>query len=157
MVANEQDLIAHCGINCGLCTAYLAYSRNIPLQKGVQHCTGCRVRNKNCAFIKKGCPSKIGKKISVCFECPQFPCERLKKIDARYRRDYTTSPVKNLEFLKEHGMEAFLKVQHEEHRCPKCGGTICVHNGFCYDCGKDALLHYVDAKKTTIRKQKTSK
>ncbi len=157
MVNREENLIAPCGINCGLCTAYLAYSSNMPQQKGVQHCTGCRARNKNCAFIKKQCPSKVGKQISFCFECTQFPCERLEKIDARYQRDYNTSPVKNLKFLKEHGMEAFLKAQQEEHQCPKCGGTICVHNGFCYDCGKDDLLHYVDTKKTTVRKQKPAK
>ncbi len=153
MDENEQKLIGNCGINCGLCTAYLAYSHNIPKQKGVQYCTGCRVRNKNCAFIKKACPSKLGKNITFCFECTTFPCERLKRVDARYQRDYNTSPIKNLEYLRDHGIESFIKAQHEEHRCPKCGSMLCVHNGFCYDCGKDVLLQFVAAKKTTVRKQ----
>ncbi len=157
MVEDERNLVAPCGMNCGLCTAYLAYARNIPKQRGIQYCMGCRIRNKNCAFIKKACPQKVGKDINYCFECPQMPCPHLKTLDARYRRDYNTSLIKNLEFMKEHGVDAFIKTQHEEHRCSKCGGVTSVHNGFCYDCGRDELLNYWTAKKTTVRKQKPSK
>ncbi len=157
MAENERNLVAPCGMNCGVCTAYLAYARNIPKQRGVIHCSGCRVRNKTCAFIKKACPQKIGKNLSYCFECTQFPCERLNKLDARYRRDYNMSMVKNLTLMKEHGIEAFLKAQHEEYGCKKCGGMTSVHNGFCYDCGKDELLAQVNTKHTTVRKQKSSK
>jgi hypothetical protein len=149
---DEQRLIGHCGINCGICTAYLAYAQNIPKQKGVTYCTGCRVRNKKCAFIKKNCPKKIGKKFIYCYECSRFPCQRLKQLDARYQRDYGESLIKNQEFMKEISLDAFLKAQHDKYDCKKCGGLISVHNGFCYDCGKEDLLAYVNAKKTMVRK-----
>jgi len=29
----DKNLIAPCGINCGICSAYLAYSQNIPKKK----------------------------------------------------------------------------------------------------------------------------
>nr|MDO8112652.1 DUF3795 domain-containing protein [Candidatus Sigynarchaeota archaeon] len=157
MVSEDQNLVAPCGINCGICTSYLAHSRDIPLQKGVSHCTGCRIRNKNCAFIKKNCEFKVGKEIAYCHECPTFPCERLKAIDDRYRRDYNTSLIENLTFIKEHGVDVFTKKQREQYKCAKCGGMICVHNGFCYDCGKAELDAYVKAKKSTVRKLKNRK
>jgi hypothetical protein len=33
MKESNKDLIAPCGMNCGICSAYLAYSRNIPRKK----------------------------------------------------------------------------------------------------------------------------
>jgi hypothetical protein len=49
-----SDLIAPCGMNCGVCKAYLAYSRGVPYKKGeISHCTGCLVRNKNVPSSKK--------------------------------------------------------------------------------------------------------
>jgi len=36
------NLIAPCGMNCGVCKAYLAYSYGVPEKKGqVTHCAGC--------------------------------------------------------------------------------------------------------------------
>jgi hypothetical protein len=30
----DKALIVPCGMNCGICSAYLAYSRNIPRKRG---------------------------------------------------------------------------------------------------------------------------
>lgn len=48
----SQELIAPCGMNCGICSSYLAYKNNM-YGKGFTNCTGCRARNKQCAFLKK--------------------------------------------------------------------------------------------------------
>jgi hypothetical protein len=153
MIEENKALIAPCGINCGVCTAYLALAKEIPKQKGVSYCTGCHVRNKNCAFIKKHCTAGLGKTISFCFEDPSFPCEKLTALDDRYRRDYHVSPIENLKTIRDRGMDAFIELQEQEFTCSKCGGTIGVHNRFCYDCEKDQLQAYVDRKKTSIKKQ----
>jgi hypothetical protein len=130
------DLIAPCGINCGICKAYLAYSRGVPKEKGkVSHCTGCRARDKKCAFIKRDCAKLREKQIRFCYECPQMPCERLAKLDALYVARYGMSMVENQKMLKEKGAEAFLKSQAEKYRCPKCGDVVSVHDGKCYACG----------------------
>jgi len=43
--------------------------------------------------------------------------------------------IDNLEFIKNNGIKAFLKKEKEKWTCKKCGGTICVHGGFCLNCG----------------------
>ncbi len=130
------DLVAPCGMNCGICKAYLAYSRGIPYQKGkVYHCTGCRVRNKNCAFIKRDCEKLRKNQICFCFECADMPCEHLTKLDAYYRSRYGMSMVENQKVIKEKGIAAFLFSQAERYYCPNCGDVVSVHNGKCYGCG----------------------
>jgi len=141
-MANKEftaDLIAPCGINCGLCKAYLAYSREVPYKKGeVYHCTGCRVRDKKCAFIKRDCEKLRKKQISYCFECQDMPCERLSKLDRLYTSHYGISPIENQKLIKEKGMDEFLKTEKEKHKCPSCGDVVSMHNGKCYACGFQA-------------------
>jgi hypothetical protein len=128
----KPELIAPCGMNCAICIAYMGYHMNGSKKK--VNCTGCRVRNKNCAFIMKRCKYLPKKEIEFCFECKEFPCENLKKLDKKYRTKYNMSMVENLKFIKEHGMEKFLHQQEKRYRCPDCGGVICVHNKRCYGC-----------------------
>jgi hypothetical protein len=132
----SPELIAPCGMNCGICKAYLAYSRGVPTQKGkVSHCSSCRARDKNCAFIKRDCPKKVGKQLNSCLECRERPCQRLRHIDQHYQARYDMSMVTNLEEIKEKGMDEFLKSQAEKYRCPNCGDVVSVHDGKCYACG----------------------
>ncbi len=49
------------------------------------------------------------------------------------------SMIENLVFIKEQGMETFLKKEDTNWRCPACGGTICCHNGLCFNCSLDKL------------------
>ncbi len=52
----KEDLIAPCGMNCAVCSSYLAYSKGIPQKRGaISHCAGCRPRNKQCAYLKGHC------------------------------------------------------------------------------------------------------
>ena len=133
------DLIAPCGMNCGICKAYLAYSRGVPYKKGeVSHCTGCLVRNKNCAFIRRDCKKLRKKQIRFCYECADMPCEQLAKLDGLYRARYGMSMIENLKMIRERGMDEFLKSQSERYRCASCDDIISVHNGKCYACGYQA-------------------
>jgi hypothetical protein len=130
------ELIAPCGMNCGLCKSYLAYSRGVPAKKGeVSHCSGCRVRGKNCAFIKRDCPRKVGTQIQSCLECSEMPCQRLSRLDEHYKARYGMSMVENLKEIKEKGMDEFLKNQEAKYRCPSCGDVVSVHDSRCYACG----------------------
>jgi hypothetical protein len=134
MAKFESVLIAPCGMNCGICKSYLAYTRGIPKKRGkVTHCLGCLPRNKNC-FIKRGCKNLRKERIKFCFECRDMPCENLDRLDRRYRKRYNMSMVENLNELKEKGMEQFLKNQEEKYRCQACGDFISVHDGKCYLC-----------------------
>ncbi|MFH1031934.1 MAG: DUF3795 domain-containing protein [Chloroflexota bacterium] len=133
----SPDLIAPCGMNCGICGAYLAYRKDIPLKPGNNvHCKGCRPRNKQCAFIKGRCtnPKLANNQITFCFECADFPCYSLRRLDERYRKNYQMSMIENLKNIERNGLTVFLREQREKYRCPNCGGVISVHNRKCYDC-----------------------
>jgi len=128
------ELIAPCGMNCGVCKSYLAYSRGVPEKKGkISHCTGCLPRNKNCV-LKRGCRKLRRNEIKSCLECDDMPCENLDRLDQRYRRHYGMSMVENLREIKERGMEKFLESQEEKYWCPECGDVVSVHDGKCYTC-----------------------
>ncbi len=127
------ELVAPCGMNCAVCSAYLCYQ--LPERNGKPKCQGCRPRGKMCAFIKRDCPPLRNGEYAFCFECATFPCEHLQKLDKRYRARYHTSFIENLGVIKARGMAAFLEEQRERHRCPACGGVVCVHDDKCYRCG----------------------
>lgn len=136
----KPELIAPCGMNCNVCSAYLAWKHDTR-KKGILkgYCTGCRVRPKQCASLKKRCETLINGRINFCYECPGFPCRWIKNLDKRYRTFYHMSEIENLQYIKENGMDKFLQKETEKWRCPECGDTICCHNGICFNCGLDKL------------------
>ncbi len=106
---NTKSLIAPCGMNCGICMAYL---------REKNHCPGCRIDSykpitrvrckiKTCRYFKYG-------KAKFCFQCDEFPCANLKHLDKRYRTRYNMSMIENLENIRENGIRKF--VQSEQTR-----------------------------------------
>ena len=136
----KEELIAPCGMNCAVCSGYLAMKNDIK-SRGIRipYCAGCRPRNKQCAFLKKRCALIGSGKIKYCSECPDFPCGSLTKLDKRYQSRYRMSMVANLTCLKEQGLEALLDKENEKWRCSRCGEAICCHNGLCYRCDLETL------------------
>ena len=126
----NEELIAPCGMNCAVCAGYLARQYDLKSQgimKG--YCVGCRPRGKNCAFMKKRCERLGSGRVKYCYECAEYPCRNLKHLDKRYRTNYRMSMIENLEYIKKHGIETFLKKEEAKWRCPECGAVICCHNG----------------------------
>ena len=136
----NEELIAPCGMNCGICSGYLAFKNDIK-SRGVRmpYCQGCRPRNKQCAFLKKRCEPLLSGRIQYCYECDDFPCRNLQHIDKRYRTLYRMSMIENLEYIKKEGIEPFLEKEAEKWQCPECGGVICCHNGICFECGLEKV------------------
>lgn len=128
---NKILLIASCGMNCGICRAYLRLKNK---------CHGCKVDNINkpvsCIHCKiKNCCVFQNGKVKFCFECKEFPCDRLKHLDKRYRTKYNMSMIENLGNIKKNGIRKFVRNEKMRWSCSKCCGTICVHNGLCSNCG----------------------
>lgn len=118
-------LIAACGMNCALCIAYLRDKNNCPgcrLQgqlnsSNAKYCRKCII--KNCQFLKKS-------KQKYCSrQCPDFPCQRLKNLDKRYRTKYGMSMIKNLGFIEKNGIRSFLRKEKEKWK--KGQEVFCVH------------------------------
>ena len=131
----DINLAAPCGFYCGTCRHYLAQSKGLLKEKHLKHgCKGCRTQNKNCSWIKKDCALIRKNKIDFCFECVDFPCVNLKKLDLRHVQDDNVSLIDNLKQIKNKGLKIWLKEQEEKWKCPKCGGNLCVIDKECYDC-----------------------
>ncbi|MCX6353824.1 MAG: DUF3795 domain-containing protein [Candidatus Aureabacteria bacterium] len=144
----RKELIAPCGMNCVICGRYLAMKYDVKSQ-GVRmpYCAGCRVRGKQCAYLKKPCGSLLNNSAGYCHKCAGFPCGRLGTIDARYRKRYRMSMIENLRFIKSQGLKKFLAREKKKWRCRRCGGIICCHNGLCFSCD----LHILKKKKQKYR------
>jgi len=140
MISMEEQLVAPCGMNCGVCVNYLAMKNDLNM-KGFRkrYCVGCLPRGENCSFLKNSC-ELVGKGlVRFCNECGDFPCSRLKALDKRYQTKYHMSMIENLKFIKEHGMARFLEEEGAKWRCPECGEIICCHNGLCLSCSLEKL------------------
>ena len=128
----STELIAPCGMNCRICIGYFGYTMSGKKRK--MQCIGCNPSGKSCAHLKKYCEKLKKKEIEYCYECLDFPCEQLRKLDMKYRRRFDYSTVANLEYIRDKGMKEFLQEQEERYKCHNCQGVICVHNGKCYSC-----------------------
>lgn len=127
----KKELIAPCGMNCGICMAYL---------RKKNHCAGCLNEDEDKVphlqrCIIRNCDTIRHNDSGFCYECENYPCKRLKQLDKRYRTRYKMSMLENLEFIKTKGLAAFKEKELERWRCPECGGVICVHRGYCFSCG----------------------
>lgn len=136
----DSVLVAPCGMNCAVCSAYLSQKNNIPKVRGkIHYCQGCRPRNKQCAFLKKKCADKgklLKGKVEFCFECGKFPCDNLKRIDDVYSNNYGMSMLDNLNAIKKGGINKFIKSQCRKYGCKKCGALVSTHSGKCFACDK---------------------
>lgn len=134
------DLISPCGMNCAICSGYLALKYDVK-NKGVRmpYCTGCRPRDKQCAFLKKRCDLLLNNKIDYCFQCKKFPCDNLQHLDKRYHTFFRMSMIENLEFIRNYSITKFLEKESKKWTCTKCGEIICCHNGICFNCELDKL------------------
>ncbi|MFO7791686.1 MAG: DUF3795 domain-containing protein [Candidatus Saliniplasma sp.] len=128
----REELIAPCGMNCAVCVSHFGYT--MAGKKRKSRCPGCKSRDKGCSFLKKYCEKLSDRTVEFCFECGEFPCEPLERLDNSYREKYGMSMIKNLRSIKKNGMDRFLKEQEEKYRCPECGGSTCVHTNICYTC-----------------------
>jgi hypothetical protein len=129
---NSSNLIASCGMNCGICMAFL---------REKNHCPGCRATSGiikksilNCRI--KNCDERQKSKSDFCFNCVNYPCEKIKHLDKRYRTKYGMSMIDNLNKIKDFGLAKFVKSEKTRWACSACGNQICVHNKKCYFCEK---------------------
>ncbi len=128
----KRDLIAPCGMNCGICIGYLREKRpcggcfktNDDNKPNV--CRSCKI--VNCEFL-----AETGS--GFCYDCKKYPCARLKNLDKRYRTKYGMSMIENLGNIKKFGIEKFVESEQNRWKCSDCGELLCVHRFSCLKCG----------------------
>ncbi len=133
LVTEQKILIAPCGMNCAVCIGYLREKNtcpgcNIESKSKATYCQSCII--KNCEHIKTNASG-------FCYDCPTYPCKRLKQLDKRYRGKYHMSMIENLNYIKEQGLEKFLKKENQKWRCSSCNGQLSAHRNNCLECGQE--------------------
>jgi len=133
-----------CGIYCGACGTLHAFregrveehAKFAQMAPEDVMCAGCKTDQLadyciGCHF--RDCARDRG--IEFCFECDEFPCEPL----VAFRKDkypHHSTVLKNLETIKEKGLDAWLAEQEERWSCPKCGEAFHWYRDTCRNCGE---------------------
>lgn len=119
----NKNLIAPCGMNCGVCLHYLRAQNKCP------GCfTGRKVNEKPIKCSRRLCKKRNG---DFCYDCDSYPCESIKTLDERYRKRYGMSEIENLKYIRDNGIDKFIEQQENKYR--KDSETFCVHDGNWYE------------------------
>ena len=126
---SRAGLIAPCGMNCGVCFAFLRQRHP---------CPGCRVDDPRKPKTRRGCRIRncAESRGRFCAGCARFPCARLSHLDERYHRNYGMSMIENLRRIKTGGLQRFVEQERARWACPGCGATLCVHQAACPACAR---------------------
>ncbi|HEY31720.1 MAG TPA: DUF3795 domain-containing protein [Dehalococcoidia bacterium] len=141
MRQDARKLVGICGLYCGTCQNYLAYqendveqlekisqSTNIPMEE--IRCDGC-LSDKLfplCVDCRHGFRRCAGdKKVTWCFQCPDFPCQRLEDFTGVHVVDgisHHANVIEDLRDMKERGIEQWVEKQERAGRCQECGKRL---------------------------------
>ena len=151
MKEDVRKLVSICGLYCGTCPQYLAYQENdaeqlakISRERGIPvkevRCDGClsdRVISfcVECRHGFRQCAKE--KKVTWCFECVDFPCQRLRDFTNIHIVDgisHHAHVIDDLQYMKEQGIEAWVEKQEKAGRCPQCGKRLYWFTRVCPNC-----------------------
>jgi hypothetical protein len=148
----DTNLAAICGIYCGSCPAYLALRRDdqaeleslarvngIPVQE--VGCAGClsgllMPECRECRHGFRACAKSHS--VTWCFECPEFPCQRLRdfrNIHERKGVSHHKNVIADLTRMQEMGVESWLEAKSRESSCQNCGQGLYWFERKCPSCG----------------------
>jgi hypothetical protein len=151
MKQDVRKLVGICGLYCGTCPLHLAYQENdteelekISQERGIPieeiRCDGClsdRVISfcRDCRAGFRRCAEEKG--VTWCFECPEFPCQRLRDFTNDHIVDgisHHAHVIDDLRYMKEYGIEAWVGEQEKVGRCSQCGKRLYWYTRICPDC-----------------------
>jgi len=118
------DLVAPCGIDCGICELYTCkdnaqlFDQLVAkgISKDIIPCNGCRPTNGKCPLISKTCDTYnciSEKKLNFCYECGEFPCNTLHPSADRASTLPHNMKMYNLCTIKKDGLEKFVEKSSE--------------------------------------------
>jgi len=140
----NQELVAPCGLYCGVCGVYCASESNDqPLKEKLAkaygdtpdkiNCGGCLSDSVYwyCAVCAiKSCTK--GKGYSGCHQCADFPCD---KIDNFPVPEGKKNILRAIPIWRELGTEAFVKGEEKLFSCDNCGTKLFRGARKCRQCG----------------------
>lgn len=114
----DEKTAAICGLFCGTCPSYPNDCHGCLSDKLTAHCVDCPNGFRNCAKQHK---------VTRCYECAEFPCERLKAFSKTHHQNgigHHETVIADLTYMRDHGVRAWVMKQTTENTCPKCSKLI---------------------------------
>ncbi len=137
MVEVKKELLAPCGLYCGVCSIYIAHRDNnqkfkqvlFPVYKDFAKsvedisCTGCL--SDGIVFpMCKSCPIKkctIEKGIEGCHQCDEFPCKFINNFPVPIVKKVM---LRTIPAWRELGTEKWVEEEEKRYVCPECGNKL---------------------------------
>ncbi|MEG0034505.1 MAG: DUF3795 domain-containing protein [Bacilli bacterium] len=113
---SNENYAAVCGLFCGTCSGFIDKS-----------CGGCLSNNCCCDCFNGFKECAAHHNVKRCYECSNFPCEKLDDFSTKHIVNgicHHKDVIKNLEEMKEEGVDMWVKRQIEVNTCKKCGKII---------------------------------
>ena len=143
----NQDLIAPCGLYCGVCAIYIAHRDNnqkfkerlVALYKGGvpgkgtlpnsdnlkiedMQCDGCMSDNRfmHCQQCEiRECTQEKG--YTGCHQCDEFPCEHIENFPMLVGKKVILRAVP---YRREFGIRKWIQDEEVRYFCPECGNKV---------------------------------
>lgn len=144
---------AYCGLYCGACPVFLANEQG-KVEELAQKwekkpeeliCFGCKSEQVTpwCTTCDiKLCAQEKG--YEFCFECNELPCDKMTTFIEDERCPYHLGVTKNLDFIHQNGVEAWLQAQDARWRCLECGTQFAWQDETCKNCGSTVSNYKAD-------------
>ncbi|MHA1489170.1 MAG: DUF3795 domain-containing protein [Promethearchaeota archaeon] len=137
MVEIKKELLAPCGLYCGVCSIYIAHRDNnvkfkqalLPIYKAFAKnvddiaCTGCLSDGivfpvcRSCS-IKKCCQNK---QIEGCHQCDDFPCKFINNFPIPVGKKVI---LRAIPMWRKLGTEKWVEEEEKRYHCPECGNPL---------------------------------
>jgi len=132
-----------CGLYCGACPVTVAMKNNKLDEFAKQHnykpedleCYGCKVtqtlaKSDRCGIMD----CAISKNLESCHLCDEYPCTRLRSFKED-KHPHHSAIFKNLDQLREIGLDSWLSEQATRWNCKACGEGFAWYDEKCKKCG----------------------
>ena len=133
----KKELLAPCGLWCGVCSIYIAHQdNNTKFKEKLLHvyrafaknvddiaCTGCLSDDIVFPVCRK-CPIKNcckEKSIDGCHQCDEFPCKFIDNFPIPVGKKVISRAIP---YWREHGTEKFVEEEKKRYHCPECGNQL---------------------------------
>ena len=148
MVDVKKELLAPCGLYCGVCSIFIAHRDNnlkfkkrlMPVYKAFAKtvddiaCTGCL--SDGVVFpVCRSCPIKRcsqDRGLDGCHQCDDFPCKFIENFPIQVGKKVI---LRTIPTWREIGTEKWVESEEQRYHCPDCGNTLFRGAKRCNKCG----------------------
>jgi hypothetical protein len=143
----NKDLLAPCGLYCGVCGIFMAHRDNNSKFKeilaGFYEVTPDEIACKGCLSDERfkfceACQIRTcteGKNYEGCHQCGDFPCDLIENFPVPVGKKVI---LRSIPARRELGTEKWVQQEEMRYHCPQCGGELFRGAKRCRNC-KEAV------------------